>query len=249
VLSSAGGAVLLEVNGTAAGDLLGSAVAPAGDVDGDGLGDLAVGAPRADDLASDAGAVRLLSGRTGAVLDELLGADAGAHLGAALCGGFDPNADGRPDLAVGAPDAGGGTALVAATCELPLTSDAHVLSLSAGPSVVFDLDAGKLHAGQGYLLLGSFSGATPGTTLAGLHVGLNPDRYFALTLRGVPGGPLSGGAGTLDAEGRAQASFSIPASAPSATLLGLTFRHAYVVLSPSGAALLASNTVPVTLLP
>jgi hypothetical protein len=249
VLSSAGGAVLLELVGAGAGDLFGSTLAPAGDVDGDGVQDLAVGAPRADDLATDAGAVRLLSGRTGALLGELLGTDAGAHLGSALCGDFDPNGDGHLDLALGAPGAGGGRALVAATGQLPLTGDAHALSLSSGASVSFALDAGTLHAGQGYRLLGSFSGATPGTTVSGLHIGLNPDRYFALTLRDVTAGPLVGATGSLDGDGRAQATFTIPASAPAAALLGRTFRHAFVVLSPGGTALLASNTVPVTLLP
>jgi hypothetical protein len=62
---------LLRLDGAAAGDQFGSALAFLGDIDGDGAADLAVGAPRENGRA---GAVHVFSGRTGAALYTVSGA-------------------------------------------------------------------------------------------------------------------------------------------------------------------------------
>lgn len=94
-----------------AGDEAGSALSSAGDVDNDGADDLLVGAPGRD---GDAGAVVLVYGGgrggsytlgAGALTYEGSGDD---RLGSAVAGGVDLNADGFPDLVVGAPGANGG---------------------------------------------------------------------------------------------------------------------------------------------
>jgi len=93
-------------------DEFGSALATLGDLDGDGLRELAVGAPGDDDGAADAGAVWLLFlGTDGAVRRELklsalaLGPalDAGDGFGASVLWLPDLDGDGRGELAVGAP--------------------------------------------------------------------------------------------------------------------------------------------------
>ena len=53
----------VHIAGAHPGDALGSALAAGADVDGDGTGDLLLGAPGADDLAADGGAVYVLAGR------------------------------------------------------------------------------------------------------------------------------------------------------------------------------------------
>jgi len=83
------------------GEALGSAVAAAGDADGDGRGDLWVGAPGA---LAGAGEVQLLSPEDGRLLDLLQG-DTASRFGAVLAGPGDLGGDGWPDLLAGSPDA------------------------------------------------------------------------------------------------------------------------------------------------
>ncbi len=95
-------------------DRFGSAVAAIGDVNGDGITDLAVGAPNDDDGPSNAGAVWILfmkmDGRVDAwqKVSDSEGSfggnlDAEDHFGAAVAGIGDLDDDGIPDLVVGAP--------------------------------------------------------------------------------------------------------------------------------------------------
>lgn len=91
------------VEGRVAGDRFGSALAALGDVDGDGRGDLAVGAPHADVGAPNGGVLRVLSGATGRVLATAAGDDSNDRLGAALAAAGDHDGDGLMDVLVGAP--------------------------------------------------------------------------------------------------------------------------------------------------
>jgi hypothetical protein len=89
------------------GENFGWDIAPAGDHDGDGRGDLFVGAPAGDD-----GRVYLLSGASGIVLRRYASPAGAGSFGWYVAGLDDLDGDGRPDLAVGAPfarDAGGTT--------------------------------------------------------------------------------------------------------------------------------------------
>ena len=89
----------------------GMSVAFVGDVDGDGIEDIAVGAPYADE---NAGRVYLtFGGLSLRGADVVLTAAAPGGLGTVVAGVGDINGDGFADLAAGAPDAtGGGTAQV-----------------------------------------------------------------------------------------------------------------------------------------
>ena len=95
-------------------DRFGSAIAEIGDINGDGITDLAVGAPGDDSNGTDRGAVWVLFlNAEGRVRDEQRIADGAGgfdgdlddedHFGSALAGIGDIDGDGVNDLAVGAP--------------------------------------------------------------------------------------------------------------------------------------------------
>jgi hypothetical protein len=86
-----------------AGEQFGAAVAGAGDVDGDGFGDFAIGAERATGLAPDSGVVRIYSGQNASLIRELKGELTGDRFGHAIESLGDLDGDGRPELLVGAP--------------------------------------------------------------------------------------------------------------------------------------------------
>lgn len=88
------------------GEELGRAVAAIGDVNDDGVGDFAIGAPLADAAGADAGRVYVFYGGwplPGTANRTLEGRTAGEHFGHAIAGAGDVNGDGRDDLLVGAP--------------------------------------------------------------------------------------------------------------------------------------------------
>ncbi len=97
----------------ATGDYLGRAVSAAGDMNGDGLNDLLIGAPRDDSGASDAGATYLIYGSTSisslngsnadAVYDVvILGDSSDLQIGTEISGGKDFDGDGTNDILLGA---------------------------------------------------------------------------------------------------------------------------------------------------
>lgn len=103
VFSGADHKVLHEWSGTP-GSGFGAAATSAGDIDGDGYGDLIVGSTRDHTGGELAGRVYVYSGRDGSVIWQRDGIP-GARLGTAVGLVGDVNGDGVPDLSVGA---GGG---------------------------------------------------------------------------------------------------------------------------------------------
>lgn len=100
--------------GAASGDRAGYAVAPAGDVDDDGVADLLIGARAADTGGSGSGSAYVLFGSpaiAGGTLGslaagaeiEISGGSAGDATGEAVAGAGDVNADGVDDVIVGSP--------------------------------------------------------------------------------------------------------------------------------------------------
>lgn len=85
------------------GEEFGAAVAGLGDVNGDGIGDVAIAAKRAAGLQPDSGVVRIYSGQNAWLIRELKGELTGDRFGHAIESLGDVNGDGVPDLLVGAP--------------------------------------------------------------------------------------------------------------------------------------------------
>lgn len=83
----------------------GTALASIGDVDRDGLGDVAVGAPGSD---AAAGRVYLHSGAGGRLLRVLEGESPGDGFGTTIVSRGDLDGDGLPELWISAPGASGG---------------------------------------------------------------------------------------------------------------------------------------------
>ncbi|MEM7204508.1 MAG: integrin alpha, partial [Planctomycetota bacterium] len=103
VFSGATGASIHTLTGTADNDLLGTAVASAGDVNGDGYGDIIVGAPQGPVPAVGPGYAVVCSGRDGTSLFVLTGDTLGDTFGASVSGTGDLDQDCRDDVIVGAP--------------------------------------------------------------------------------------------------------------------------------------------------
>ena len=103
VFSGAGGSLIYELAGAAAGDGFGFAVAAVGDVNADTIQDVAVGAPFNDAGGDGAGRVYIYSGPDGALIDTYTGEAPGDGFGTSVAAAGDVDGDGFDDVLVGAP--------------------------------------------------------------------------------------------------------------------------------------------------
>jgi hypothetical protein len=101
IYSSATGKELRHWSGSQPGELFGRMVVAAGDLDGDGVEDIAVAAPwHRRGTADRVGRVELRSGRSGAVLSQLFGDEADCWFGWHIRRAPDPDGRGRPALLI-----------------------------------------------------------------------------------------------------------------------------------------------------
>jgi len=103
-LSSADGKELFHWKGTDRRGGFGGVVAPIGDLDGDGKGEIAVAAPATEDQARTLpGELRIYSGRTGKELRHWSGTQPGEQFARMVVSAGDLDGDGVDDVAIGAP--------------------------------------------------------------------------------------------------------------------------------------------------
>lgn len=102
VYSGASGVLLYTILGSGVKNRLGYASGVIGDVNGDGKDDFCAGAPGPATSTTLPGNVKVISGATGTVLYTLNGATAMDRFGFTCNGAGDINADGTPDVIVGA---------------------------------------------------------------------------------------------------------------------------------------------------
>lgn len=93
---------LIIVEGDAEGDQFGRSVSGTGDINGDGVPDLIVGARFDDDNGENSGSATVLSGADGSVIYSFHGDSPNDRFGVSVDGAGDINGDGVNDLIVGA---------------------------------------------------------------------------------------------------------------------------------------------------
>lgn len=146
-------------SGEAYADYAGGSVAGAGDVDGDGLHDLLIGASHADASRTDSGAAYVVLGSTALTSPSLSESDArfdgegsSEYAGTAVAGANDVDGDGYDDMLVGAP---------------------------------YNDEAGS-NAGSAYLVLGGLSLASMSLSLAdATYTGENEDDFAGAAVAGA----------------------------------------------------------------
>lgn len=190
----------------------------AGDIDGDKVQDLILGEGLAGSGLHVYSGAELAKGNSKSILDigGLFGAPAIPGLG--FASGFygDMNKDGVTDVVAGHNNG----VLVASSKPVALSTDASVLSVGRNNVVEFHINLGPKNAVTPYLLVGSLSGTTPGITVNGVKIPLNPDVMSSFTIVAANTQNLENFSGVTDVAGSAKAKFWTQSSTTPPALIG-----------------------------
>ncbi|MCL1629536.1 VCBS domain-containing protein [Roseibaca sp. V10] len=192
VQASTGG---FRINGASTYDNLGWSVSSAGDVNGDGLDDLIVGAPDDDPNGSNSGASFVVFGKSNAATVEVSAIEAGTggfvingispfdNSGFSVSSAGDVNGDGLDDLIVGAPDD---------TPNGPSSGASFVVYGKSDGSVV---ELSTIEAGSGGFVINGASFANRSGRSVSSAGDVNGDGFDDLIVGAYRGGPYGANPG------------------------------------------------------
>lgn len=196
-LSSLTGSNGFRIVGVSAGDHLGNSVASAGDINGDGIDDIVVGASSADLNFTDAGATYVIFGQTSAfasslALSTLDGSDGfrvgspyfGGASGTSVSGAGDVNGDGYDDFIIGAPFA---------NTQQGANSGASFVVFGHSGSFASSFNLSTLNGSNGFQVNGAAGGNNAGFAVSAAG-DINGDGFADLIIGEIGATGLSGAA-------------------------------------------------------
>jgi hypothetical protein len=244
VFSGADGSLLHQWDSDSAETWFGDSVSSAGDVNGDGFDDLIVGAPWADHGGfSRAGSAFFYSGLDGSLLHQGTGGSRYEYYGTSVSGAGDVDGNGLADVIIGA--SGRGSAF-AYSFNPFLQANATTISASTGGVLNLNLNFPDAAGFDEYKILISKSGIGP--SWHGVNIPLTRDSLVLDTYFGIYPVSVNNMHGTLDANGDASGSLTVPAGI-SSTLIGNTFFFAAIANQLSQLPEYSSVAVLITITP
>jgi len=223
VVSGGSGVILFSYQGSVSWQMVGRTVAHAGDLNGDGVPDVLVGAPTFyPTFAVSGGFVTAYSGATGGALYSVSPNPAGGDgFGISLDGGRDVTGDGIPDFIVGAPFLGfnSGAGYVYDGSDGTLVYFVNVVSPTQemlGGWVALTGDV-NVDGREDFLIAGADSfGGPPADFRVGVFSGSSAQEILVIVVPGLASGfkPDVKGAGDVNADGFADVVVGIVPSGP-----------------------------------
>ncbi|NQU49630.1 MAG: FG-GAP repeat protein [Planctomycetes bacterium] len=251
--SGANGSLLYQWDGVSEDDVFGTSVSSAGDMDGDGYDDVVIGAAFTSPGGLQyAGSAYVYSGANGSLMHQWDGAADNDVFGQSVSSAGDTNQDGLPEVLVCAYQADPGGLSDAGSAYIfgfnpYLLANTSSISASQGGTLEFDLNFPLEAASKEYKVLISQSGIGP--TYYGVNIPLTQDSLVIDTFFGNYPVPIySDLHGTLNADGNASASLTIPAGIPS-SLIGNTYYLAAIANSLGNLPEHSSIAKTVTIVP
>lgn len=183
-------------------DRYGSQLEGLGDFNGDGCADVMIGS-----WEFNPGFVDVRSGKSGAILHRFEAPYYADSFASAVSSAGDIDGDGRPEILIS--DAYSVGVAYLYDFDPYLLADQYVVSAQTGGTIQLDLNFPQAAAGLQYMVLMSVAGTGP--SVHSIRIPLTNDSFYSNSARqDYPFGNTQGMHGTLDSQGNATASITIP---------------------------------------